>query len=76
MLIKHECHFYVNVDKKNHLPYYKHHSENVLIDDRTFNLLLPLLDSQTFIKKVEKFNNQKIDIDLDFFRELPISLSL
>ena len=59
----HECLFYVNV---NYLPYYKHHSENVLIDDRTFNLLLPLLDSQTFIKKVEKFNNQKIDIDLDF----------
>jgi len=72
---KHECHFYVNVDKKNHLPYYKHPSKTVLIDERMFNLLRPLLDHQTFLKKVEKFNDQKIDIDLDVFRELPISLS-
>ena len=37
--------------------------------------LLPLKKQQKFLKKVEIFDDQKIDIDLNFFRELPINFN-
>ena len=37
-------------------------------------MLRPLLSSQKYINKVDKFNNQSIDIDFDIYREMPINL--
>ena len=38
--------------------------------------MLPLISKQTYINKVDMFNNQNIDIDLNFFRELPINFNI
>ena len=38
-------------------------------------MLIPLLKSQTYISKVEKFKSQDIDVDFDIFRDFPINIS-
>ena len=38
-------------------------------------MLIPLLKSQTYISKVEKFKSQDIDVDFDIFRNFPINIS-
>ena len=38
--------------------------------------MLPLLSKQTYIEKVDIFNNQNIDIDLNLFREMPINFNI
>ena len=38
--------------------------------------MLPLLRQQEYLKNVEIYSNQKIDIDLNFFRELPINFNI
>lgn len=48
----------------------------VYIKEQAILKLLPLLKNQKFINKVEIFNNQNIDIDLNFFRELPINFNI
>ena len=57
------------------VEYYNHPAGNVFIDDRMLNLFLPLMKEQKFIHKVEKYNNQEIDINFDIFRELPVNVN-
>ena len=38
--------------------------------------MLPLLKQQEYLKNVEIYSGQKIDIDLNFFRELPINFNI
>ncbi len=73
----HECHFYIQANKKMPVKYFKHtswSSGQVYIDDRQFNIFLPLMKKQSFVHKCEKFNGQDIDINLDLFRELPVNI--
>ena len=70
----HICHFYIQTNKKITTEFYKHPSGNVFIDDRLLNFSLPLLNSQKFIHKAEKYNGQQIDINLDIFRDLPVNI--
>ena len=70
----HECHFYIQANKKIPVDYYKHPAGGVYMDDRMLNLFLPLMEKQKFIHKVEKYNNQKIDINFDIFRTLPVNI--
>ena len=70
-----ECNFFINVNKKLPSPYFKHPSQTVFVDDRMFYLIKPLLEKQKYINKVAKFNGQKINIDLDLFRDMPINLT-
>ena len=70
----HDCHFYIQANKKMLLEYYKHPAGRVFIDDRMLKLFLPLMREQKFIHKVEKYNNQPIDINFDIFRELPVNI--
>ena len=39
-------------------------------------MVLPLLQQQDYINQVEIFENQKIDIDLDLFRKIPMNFNL
>ena len=71
----HECNFFINVNKKLPTPYFKHPSQKVYLDDRMFHLIKPLLKKQKYINKIAKFNGEKINIDLDLFREMPINLT-
>jgi len=69
--LTHKCNFYVGVNKKFTYEYYKHTGEGYLINEKMFNLLIPLLKNQSFFNEVKKHENEKIDINLDLFRELP-----
>ena len=73
---KYTCNFFVNINKKNKTPYYSDHpSGDVMINERTARLLLPLLKKQNYLNTVQIYNNEAIDIDLDLFREIPISIN-
>ena len=39
-------------------------------------MLLPLLKSQPYIHKVDKYVNQEVDIDFDLFRKIPMNFNL
>ena len=69
--LTHKCNFYVGVNKKFTYQYYKHTGEGYLISEKMYNLLIPLLKKQNFFNQVKKHENEKIDINLDLFRELP-----
>ena len=71
----HKCNLYINVNKEMNLPYNKHPAKNVLVDNRIYNFLFPLLKNQKFINNVEKYQKQNIDINLDMIRELPSSIN-
>ena len=69
----HECNFYISINKP--LKYYhKHPAGNVFVNERTYKMLEPLLSTQKYINKVGKYNDQKIDINFDLIREMPINL--
>ena len=67
----HKCNFYINVNKKIPYKLYKHCGDGYFINQHIFDYTLPLLQKQKFINIVKKFENEKIDINLDLFRELP-----
>ena len=67
----HKCNFLINLNKKFNHPYHKHPGNGVLINDRMYNFILPFFKSQKYLNSVKKYENEKIDINLDLFRELP-----
>ena len=69
---QHECNLYININKPIKF-YYKHPAGRYYINEKIFNMILPLLKHQIYLNKVEIFSNQKIDINFDILRELPIS---
>lgn len=52
-----------------------HSMGNVMISQNMSNMLFPLFNSQDYIYKCEAYQNQKIHINLDFFRSKIIPLS-
>ena len=40
------------------------------------DLFLPLMREQKYFNKVEKYNGEKIDIDFNLFRVLPVNICL
>jgi hypothetical protein len=73
----HRCSLYVRANKALPIKYrfYKNSKDLVFLDDKNVDMLIPLLKCQPFLHKVEKFENQKIDINLDLFRNLPINFN-
>ena len=69
----HKCNFFINANKKIDVNYFNHPSGSVLINSRTANLLLPLLKKQKYLNKVEIYDAEKIDINLDLYRDIPIN---
>ncbi len=72
------CNLYIQKDKKipSHVISREGSTNSVFLKEQSIIKILPLLNNQTFINKVEIFNNQFIDIDLNFFRELPINFNI
>ena len=69
----HKCKLYVQIEK----PILGSHdsSRKVFINKRCGDLILPLLRNQDFLDAVNIYKDEKIDINLDLFRDIPISLS-
>ena len=72
---KYTCNFFVNINKKNEVPYNDHPSGDVMINERTAGLILPLLKKQNYLSKAQIYSNEVIDVNLDLFREIPISIN-
>ncbi len=72
---KHDCNFYIELDKKMDTPYHNYPTNNVFLDKRIFNLLEPLLKKQSYIKSINPYKGEKIDVDLNLFRNMPINIS-
>jgi len=74
----HTCNFYLQTNKQlpEHVKGYKHSKDLVYMSDKMVDMVLPLLKSQPYINKAEKFSNNKIDIDLDLFRKMPMNFNL
>ena len=74
----HNCNLYIQANKSlpNNVKYYKDSKNLVFLDNASVDKLMPLLKCQSYIKKVDKYNNHKIDIDLNLFREVPMHFNL
>ena len=53
-----------------------HPSGSVFLTEKSILKLLPLLRNQNYLKDVDIYSEQKIDIDLNFFRELPLNFNI
>jgi len=69
----HKCKLYVQIEKPILGPYEA--SRKVFINKGCGDLILPLLRNQDFLDVVNIYKDEKIDINLDLFRDIPISLS-
>ena len=69
---------FIESNKKlpTHVQNLDHPFGKYYLTEASIKKMLPLLSMQTYINKIDIFNNQKIDIDLNFFRELPISFNI
>lgn len=70
----HTCNLYIQVNKPMTLHYQNHPSGRVYLDRRIVDLFLPLLKCQNFLSSVKIYDGEKIDINLDLFREIPINI--
>ena len=73
-----KCNLFIEKDKKipEHVVSKDHPSGRVYLVENSINKLIPLLKYQKFLNNVEVYKDQKIDIDLNFFRELPINFNI
>ncbi len=68
----HKCKLYVQIEKPILGPYES--SKKVFINKRCGDLILPLLRNQDFLDTVNIYKDEKIDINLNLFRDIPINL--
>ena len=70
----HKCKLYIQINKPMSLNY-SDSSGKVFISKRSGDLIFPLLRNQDFLDAVDIYKDEKIDINLDLFRDIPINLS-
>ena len=71
----HKCNLYLQENKPLEEYYHKHPAGNVFLNSKLVNWLIPLLEKQKYIHKVEKFSHQIIDINFDEYRNMPVDFS-
>ncbi len=61
--------FFLNIaHKSDYQSTEEHPLGNVMINEKMFDMLKLLLLHQPYIKTIEKYDTQNVDIDLDIFR--------
>ena len=70
----HKCKLYIQIDKPMPIDF-SASPRNVYLNKRTADLILPLLRNQDFLDTVDIYKDEKIDINLDLFRDIPINLT-
>ncbi len=73
-----KCNLYIEKNKKipSHVISSGHPFGEVYLSENAIDKIIPLLKNQKFIEKVEIYNGEEIDIDLNFFRELPLNFNI
>jgi hypothetical protein len=69
-----ESNLYLNLNVKANLyPGAKNPLGDVYLNQKMFDFMYPLLSEQDYLKDVKVLNGQKIDVDLDEFRTVPLN---
>ncbi len=69
-------HLYFRLGKPMDLPlYHSHPLGNVMLNQKMADMLFPLIRLQPYIDKCEVYQNEEIDIDLDYFRSGLVPMS-
>ena len=71
----HECNLFINIGKKMPLPYFRHPAGNVLINQKLYGMIEPLLKYQKYINQINIYKGEDIDVDLDLFRAMPVNIN-
>ena len=76
--INKKCNLFIEKNKllPNHLQDSENQTIKYFLTEGEVNKMLPLLSRQPYIEKVDVFKNQMIDINLNYFRELPINFNI
>lgn len=56
-------------------PIYNEEGNNVMLNIYCFNMAKPLLEAQPYIASVQEYNGEKMDVNLDTFRNNSVNLS-
>ena len=72
----HKCNFYIESNKLINVKYNKHPAGKVFLTDKMVNMMLPLLKGQKYIHHVDIYKGQKIDVDLNLYKDLAMNLGL
>lgn len=70
----HKCNLLIQLEVPAPQVYNSHPAGKFFLNKKIYDMLYPLLKCQTYINKIEVFNNQKVDINFNLIRELPINL--
>jgi hypothetical protein len=69
----HKCNLYIQANKSlGTSKHYKNFGDTIFLSDKNVDMILPLLSKQKYFHKVEKYVDQKIDVDLNYVREMPL----
>ena len=71
----HICNLYIDLDVPIARHAFKHTAGSVYINKKIYKKLVPLLNKINYISDSGVFENQKIHINLDLFRDLPFDLN-
>tara|TARA_Y100000590_G_scaffold443506_1_gene573051 strand:- start:246 stop:1157 length:912 start_codon:yes stop_codon:yes gene_type:complete len=73
-----KCNYFIEAEKKipEHVKNSFHPFGDVYLSQKSVDMILPLFKRQSYLNSVEQFRNQKIDINLNFFREFPMNFNL
>tara|TARA_B000000557_G_C20734143_1_gene425601 strand:+ start:100 stop:972 length:873 start_codon:yes stop_codon:yes gene_type:complete len=71
------CNLYIEKNKPlpKHAVMKGHPAGSVFLNENTILKLMPLLKEQKFLNKIEIYRDQEIDVDLNYFREMPINFN-
>jgi len=74
----HKCNFYIDTEKplEPNARNYKKFGDKVYLTNKSVNMLFPLLSKITYIQNFDKLTNQKVDIDFNLIREMPINFNI
>ena len=74
----HKCNFYIDTEKplEPNARNYKKFGDKVYLTNKNVNMLFPLLSKITYIQNFDKLTNQKVDIDFNLIREMPINFNI
>ena len=74
----HKCNFYIDAEKplEPNARNYKKFGDKVYLTNKNVNMLFPLLSKITYIQNFDKLTNQKVDIDFNLIRKMPINFNI